>query len=478
MRTPRNTYRLQITPDFDLRAATSVLPYLHDLGVDWVYLSPLLQATSGSTHGYDVVDPTRVDESRGGPAALADLSDEAHRLGMGVIVDIVPNHMGVADPQQNPWWWDLLRHGRDSAYADAFDVDWEAFGGRVMIPVLGDDGEVPPTVYPQPPEHYELVSWRRGDSELNYRRFFTITTLAGVRVEEPRIFEQTHREIRRWFAEGLVDGLRIDHPDGLRDPQGYLDDLARLTGGAYVLVEKILEPGEKLPTSWATAGTTGYDALGLIDRVLVDPAGQAPLDALESRLRGGEVSWADLTHDTKRAVADGPLLAEVRRIVREVRRPPVEEGRSPVTRPGDRTDHSSPGLVTGASAPSSTNGGSLRRRRRRAPRELPRLPLLPPGGRRTPRERLRQRAASPARPGSGPRRARTRARRPRSSRRTAVPADERDGDGQGRRGLRLLPLLAAHLAQRGRRRPGSLRGHTRRLPCGDGASASATGPPR
>ena len=318
MRTPRNTYRLQVTPDFDLRAATSVLPYLHDLGVDWVYLSPLLQATSGSTHGYDVVDPTRVDESRGGPAALADLSDEAHRLGMGVIVDIVPNHMGVADPQQNPWWWDLLRHGRDSAYADAFDVDWEAFGGRVMIPVLGDDGEVPPTVYPQPPEHYELVSWRRGDSELNYRRFFTITTLAGVRVEEPRVFEQTHREIRRWFAEGLVDGLRIDHPDGLRDPQGYLDDLARLTGGAYVLVEKILEPGEKLPTSWATAGTTGYDALGLIDRVLVDPAGQAPLDALESRLRGGEVSWADLTHDTKRAVADGPLLAEVRRIVREV----------------------------------------------------------------------------------------------------------------------------------------------------------------
>jgi (1->4)-alpha-D-glucan 1-alpha-D-glucosylmutase len=320
MRTPRSTYRLQVTRDFDLHDATRVLPYLHDLGVDWVYLSPILQASAGSSHGYDVVDPTRVDDSRGGPSALAGLTAEARRLGMGVLVDIVPNHMGVGSPEQNPWWWDLLRLGRSSAYADAFDVDWEAFGDRVMVPVLGDDGVPPDTAYPQPARHYELVSWRRGDSELNYRRFFTITTLAGVRVEEPRVFAESHREIGRWFAEDLVDGLRIDHPDGLLDPRAYLDDLARLTGGAYVLVEKILEPGESLPTSWATAGTTGYDALGLIDRVLVDPAGEGSLDALESRLRGGPVSWSDLTHDTRRAVADGALLAEVRRIVREVTR--------------------------------------------------------------------------------------------------------------------------------------------------------------
>ena len=126
MRTPRSTYRLQVTPDFDLYAATRVLPYLHDLGVDWVYLSPLLQATSGSSHGYDVVDPTRVDSARGGAAGLAALSTEARRLGMGVLVDIVPNHMGVADPQQNAWWWDLLRLGPSSAYAEAFDVDWDA----------------------------------------------------------------------------------------------------------------------------------------------------------------------------------------------------------------------------------------------------------------------------------------------------------------------------------------------------------------
>ena len=122
---------------------------------------------------------------------------------------------------------------------------------------------MPDTDYPQPAEHYELVSWRRGDSELNYRRFFTITTLAGVRVEEPWVFAESHREIGRWFDEGLVDGLRVDHPDGLRDPKGYLDDLARLTGGAYVLVEKILRARAtgSLPTSWATAGTTGYDVL-------------------------------------------------------------------------------------------------------------------------------------------------------------------------------------------------------------------------
>ena len=407
MRTPRSTYRLQVTPDFDLHAASRVLPYLHDLGVDWVYLSPVLQATEGSSHGYDVVDPTRVDDSRGGADGLAAMSAEARRLGMGVLVDIVPNHMGVADPTQNRWWWDLLRLGRSSAYADAFDVDWEAFGDRVLVPVLGDRGETPSTAYPEPAEHYELVSWRRGDGELNYRRFFTITTLAGVRVEEPWVFAEVHREIGRWFEESLVDGLRVDHPDGLRDPAAYLDDLARLTDGAYVLVEKILEPGEHLSTLWATSGTTGYDALGLIDRVLVDPAGRAPLDALEARLRGGPVSWADLTHDTKRAVADGPLLAEVRRIARESGTDPDRHCRGPLLLPG--------------------------------------LPLVPPAGPRAPRPGPGRGAAAPPRSRRRDRRPRAGAGRPQPRRGAAVPADERDGDGQGRRGLRVLPVLAAHL---------------------------------
>lgn len=340
-RTPRSTYRLQVTQDFDLHAAAALLPQLQDLGVDWVYLSPILEAEPGSDHGYDVVDPTRVDESRGGAEGLAAVSAAARDLGMGVLVDVVPNHVGVATPSANPWWWDLLTHGPESPYADFFDVDWEAGGGKLLVPVVGDDDEGAITVdveagevryhdnrYPLAPgtstsheQHYRLVHWRRGDSELNYRRFFTVTTLAGVRVEVPHVFDAAHVEVARWFREGLVDGLRVDHPDGLRDPAAYLDRLADLTGSAYVLVEKILEGGERLPESWATAGTTGYDALALVERVLVDPAGVQQLGALDLALRGRdhlEQPWEDLVHERKLAVATGSLLAEVRRIVREL----------------------------------------------------------------------------------------------------------------------------------------------------------------
>jgi (1->4)-alpha-D-glucan 1-alpha-D-glucosylmutase len=348
-RAPASTYRLQIHAGFDLFEAARRLPYLHDLGVDWVYLSPLLAAEPGSTHGYDVVALDHVDEDRGGAEGLATLSAEARRLGMGVLVDIVPNHVGIATPAANPWWWDVLQHGPASEHAEAFDIDWDFGFGKVLVPVLGDDdlpvdgapighlavvGDelryhdnrfplAPGTCYGTPEEvhgrqHYQLVSWRRGDADLNYRRFFTVTTLAGVRVEVPEVFAAAHVEVRRWFDESLVDGLRIDHPDGLRDPEVYLDHLATLSNGAYTLVEKILEPGEALPRDWAMDGTTGYDALALLDRVLTDPAGDQPLTDLESRLRGGPVDWSLLVHDRKRAVADGSLLAETRRIVREL----------------------------------------------------------------------------------------------------------------------------------------------------------------
>jgi (1->4)-alpha-D-glucan 1-alpha-D-glucosylmutase len=342
-RKPHSTYRLQVSPDLDLYAAARVLPYLRDLGVDWVYLSPLLASEPGSTHGYDVVAFDHVDPERGGEEGLAALSAEARRLGMGVLVDIVPNHVGVATPAEDPWWWDVLRLGRESEHASAFDVDWAAGDGRILIPVVGDDDEDAIRVvlsdsgqgevryhdqrFPLAPgtstleeQHYELVSWRAADDDLNYRRFFAVNTLAAVRVEDPEVFAETHVEIKRWFDEGLVDGLRVDHPDGLRDPRRYLDDLAALTRGAYVLVEKILEPGEELPTDWATSGTTGYDALALVDRVLTDPAGEAPLTALEDRLRGAPVDWRRMVHDNKRAVADGILHSEVLRITREVGR--------------------------------------------------------------------------------------------------------------------------------------------------------------
>ncbi|CAN5694500.1 malto-oligosyltrehalose synthase [soil metagenome] len=332
MRTPVSTYRFQIRSSFDLFDAARRLPYLHELGVDWVYLSPLLEAEPGYDHGYDVMAHDRVDPTRGGAEGLAALSGEGRRLGLGVLVDIVPNHVGVATPSANAWWWDLLTHGQRSRFAEAFDIDWDAGDGKVLIPVVGDDdeGSIQVTAdgvgyhdhrFPLAPgttrldqQHYRLVSWRAADDRLNYRRFFAVNTLAAVRVEEPWVFDETHAEIRRWFAEGLVDGLRVDHPDGLRDPEGYLRDLAALTGpgeGAYVLVEKILEPGEVLPASWATAGTTGYDALGQVDRVLTDPASA---DALPH----AAVDWPAMIHDTKRAVADGILGSEVRRIVREL----------------------------------------------------------------------------------------------------------------------------------------------------------------
>ena len=346
MRVPRSTYRLQLTADFTLYDAVARLATLHDLGVDWVYLSPILQATSGSTHGYDVVDHDRIDDARGGPGGLAALSREARRLGMGVLVDIVPNHMGIEVPAENRAWWDVLAHGRSSAYADWFDIDWAA-ADRLPVPVVGDDDLIADgrianlrvvgnelhyhdNRYPLAPgtadddpqvahsrQRYELIGWRRADSELTYRRFFGINTLAGLRVEDPAVFAATHREIGRWFTEGLVDGLRVDHPDGLRDPGAYLARLRGLTGGAYVVVEKILEPGEGLP-AWECEGTTGYDSLGLIDRVLTDPAGEVPLTEVSDRLAGEPVDWPSMIHGTKRSFADGTLASEVRRIAREI----------------------------------------------------------------------------------------------------------------------------------------------------------------
>ena len=341
MTVPISTYRVQVRAGFDLDATAGIVDYLHDLGADWVYLSPLLQAEAGSDHGYDVTDHSRIDESRGGAAGLAALSSAARSRGMGVLVDMVPNHMGVATPAANAWWWDVLLKGRASKYAEAFDIDWE-FSDRLRIPVLGDDqtlsiidGQLDyfglrfpiatGTLDPDPEvvhsrQHYELVHWRRADTELNYRRFFAVNSLAGIRVEVPWVFEESHVEIVRWFDEGLIDGLRVDHPDGLLDPGGYLDDLAAATGSAYVLVEKILEGDERMPAHWQAAGTTGYDALGDIDRVLVDPGGRRRLDRLEDALHAEDEapSWADLIHDTRRGIADGILRSEILRIARLV----------------------------------------------------------------------------------------------------------------------------------------------------------------
>ncbi|WP_347057220.1 malto-oligosyltrehalose synthase [Blastococcus sp. HT6-30] len=340
---PSATYRLQVHAGFPLQDAADVAGYLADLGVTHAYSSPLLRSAEGSTHGYDTVDHTHVDEARGGQAGFDRFVAALHEHGLGLVLDLVPNHMGVDDPSAARWWWDVLRHGQASAHAAAFDVDWDFGGGKIRIPVLGSaddveklevvDGELryydnrfplapgsgggtPQEVHAR--QHYELVDWRRADSDLNYRRFFAINTLAGLRVEDPAVFDATHELVLRFVRDGAVDGLRIDHPDGLADPKGYLDRLAEASGNRWTVVEKILEPGEDLPESWATAGTTGYDALAEVDEVLVDPAGEEALTALDTELAGRRVDYAQLVHDCKREVTDGMLGSEVARLVRVI----------------------------------------------------------------------------------------------------------------------------------------------------------------
>lgn len=343
-RVPASTYRLQMNRGFTFHDAARVVPYIHTLGADWLYLSPILRSEPGSDHGYDVVDHDLIDPERGGREGFETLVRAARSHGMGVIVDIVPNHVGIASPMNNRWWADVLRNGPSSRYADAFDIDWAFGGGKIRIPVLGDEPEPAlrvadgclcyaehrfplaegsarvgdPVAEVHARQHYELVNWRRADHELNYRRFFAVNTLAGIRVELPWVFEESHAEIVRWVSEGWVDGLRIDHPDGLADPGGYLDALAATTDGAYVVIEKILQPDEFLPSSWAFAGTTGYDGLADIDRVLVDPEGRVALRTVDARHRHEmPVAWPTLIHDTKLAVANGILHSEVLRIARD-----------------------------------------------------------------------------------------------------------------------------------------------------------------
>jgi (1->4)-alpha-D-glucan 1-alpha-D-glucosylmutase len=328
-----------VRPDFDLKATAELTDYLADLGVSHLYTSPLLTATPGSEHGYDVVDHRHVNPEIGGEQGRRDLVAALATAGLGLVVDIVPNHAGVAVPAANPPWWDVLRAGRESAYANWFDIDWD--GGRLVIPVLGDEPDALDHLRVSGDElhyhdrrfpiaegtgggsarevhdrqHYELVSWKRGDSEINYRRFFAIADLAGLRVEDPAVFDATHAELLRWYAEGAVQGIRVDHPDGLRDPAGYLRRLHDATPGAWLVVEKILEPQEELP-HWPVDGTTGYDALCEVCGVFVDPTTEAFFDTLDHHLTGGETSWQNLVHQTKRHVATTLLAAELTRLSR------------------------------------------------------------------------------------------------------------------------------------------------------------------
>lgn len=346
--TPTATYRLQLQPDFPFPAAERAVPYLASLGVSHLHLSPVLEAVPGSTHGYDVTGHDRVRAELGGEEGLRALSRTARAHGLGLVLDIVPNHMALpARGRLNAAWWQVLRDGRDSRYARWFDIDWAAGDGRVVLPVLGgrltdelssltvDGGELRyhDHVFPVragterlplpellDAQHYRLAWWRLAATELNYRRFFTISELAGLRVEDPEVFDATHATILRLLREGVVDGLRVDHPDGLADPAGYLARLREAGGNRWTVVEKILAPDEPLPRAWDCSGTTGYDALRVIDGLFTDPDGVRRLaDGYReftgaSRDRGGE--WRPTARRAGYRVVTRDLAAEVDRLGR------------------------------------------------------------------------------------------------------------------------------------------------------------------
>ena len=350
------TYRLQLrgpssdpSQAFTFADAEARIDYFVRLGVSHLYLSPILTAPPESTHNYDVVDPTTVNPELGGLEGLKSLAESAHAAGLKIVVDIVPNHVGVDDPSLNEWWWDVLKLGQESEFANYFDIDWSAdngAGGRLGLPVLGSeddiqaleiDGDIlryydnefpiaPGTGEGTPQEvhdrqHYRLMFWR--DGIINYRRFFSINGLAGLRQEDPVVFEHTHRILNQLLAADLIDGVRVDHPDGLADPFGYLENLRNLIGeDRWLLIEKILGVSEPLDPRLSVNGTTGYDALREFDGVFVNRNSVRELSNVAEQWTGSKWDYAafeQAEEELKSDVARFELAAEVRRLARAVR---------------------------------------------------------------------------------------------------------------------------------------------------------------
>ncbi|MGI6284703.1 malto-oligosyltrehalose synthase [Neomoorella humiferrea] len=413
LRIPVATYRLQFNRDFDFNAARRVVPYLHALGVTDVYASPLLQARKGSLHGYDVTDPGRLNPELGSEEDFATLTAALKGCGMGLLLDVVPNHMAASE--ENPWWWDVLRFGRASAYATYFDIDWDpvkpALVDKVLIPILGEPladvlekhqiklklekegpvlcyfdrrlplnpassrrvladtaGEPVPDddslfwerlwrLYKNKPavkeyidarlqqingsdndhgifgfleeilaeQFYRLAYWRTANEEINYRRFFDVSDLVAVRVEDERVFEALHSKVWELVRRGQVTGLRIDHIDGLYDPQGYLIRLHHVLGkqaaspGFYVVVEKILGDEEEPPEAWKVYGTTGYDFLNALNGIFVDPKGLADLEEFYNE-HCDIFDLPGVVYDCKLRVMEKLFAAEIRSLARDLER--------------------------------------------------------------------------------------------------------------------------------------------------------------
>ena len=353
-----STYRFQLHSQFPLPAAQAQLEYVASLGVSHVYCSPILMAVPGSTHGYDVIDHTRINPDIGGRDAFIAFADAAHALGLGVIVDVVPNHMAFPTPASaNRPLWQFLEDGPHAPTADWFDVDTSVEDGKIVLPILGqpladelaagaltiaDDPELgrvlrydehvfplaqaPTSLTPDVAQlqdvlehqHYRLVHWREVE-RLNYRRFFDVNELLAICVENPDVFETTHALLLELHESGHIDGFRIDHPDGLADPEGYLEMLtARCAPHTPIWVEKITEPGEELPSSWPCAGTTGYDALAAITGALADDtAAETWRQVYDTALPTPESADPDeATVAAKRYVIGTNLRPEIARLTR------------------------------------------------------------------------------------------------------------------------------------------------------------------
>ncbi len=341
---PIATYRFQFHKELGFNQAKALVPYLAKLGISHLYASPFLKARPGSTHGYDVIDHNQINPEIGTEAYLKDLLKTLKQRGMGMVIDLVPNHMGVLHAD-NAWWLDVLEKGRASPYARFFDLDWAR--GKLLLPVLGKHyGEALEELkvekkngkwglryfdhrFPlnqknlQPPkdtlalhrllekQHYRLAYWRVASDEINYRRFFEITDLAGVRVEDPAVFDATHAFVARLAKGGGIDGVRIDHPDGLADPKQYFERLAELFPRRWIVIEKILAEHEKLPDDWPVHGETGYRFANLLTGVYVDASAESRFDRIYSRFTGERRSFDEIARDSRYLIMATTLAAEL-----------------------------------------------------------------------------------------------------------------------------------------------------------------------
>ena len=357
-RIPVATYRLQLHKGFRFTDATALVPYLAQLGVSHLYASPFLKARPGSMHGYDIVDHNRINPEIGSEAELDRLIETLRQHGMGLVMDIVPNHMGVLHGD-NPWWQDVLEKGRASPHAGFFDIDWLRGRGRLLLPVLGkhygealDDKEIKvdakrgrvtyfdqtfplnaksrrDAVRARDPlalhrllekQHYRLAFWRVASDEINYRRFFEITDLAALRAEDKAVFEATHALIGKLARRQGVDGLRIDHPDGLSDPVQYLERLQSLAERPWVVVEKILADYETLPADWKAHGTTGYRYVNLLTGLFIDGSAAARFDRIYQRFTGERRSFDELSYESRMLIMNTTLAAELNGLAQRLAR--------------------------------------------------------------------------------------------------------------------------------------------------------------